>query len=449
MAKNIPAPKTSNKKHIARQQKEQRQMKTALIITGIVMGIALVILGYVVIDNSIIKPNTVIAQVGDTKILAKDYQPYVKYSRLNMINRASQYQQYATMFGSMGTQFQTAAQNIVVQLNDATSVGEGALNQMIDDILIQEEAAKRGITVSQAEVDAAMESAFGFYPNGTETPTITPTIVNTPTLSAQQYELIKPTMTSTPEPTATATPEGWKPTETATATPLPTEIGATATPIPTATAIPTITPTPTVFTTQLYAKEINSYLSDVKIYDIDRAQLEKIFRASLYREKLLADVTKDLPPSEEQVWARHILVATEDEAKTVLEKLRAGEDWSTLAATYSTDTANKDNGGDLGWFGKGTMDIAFETAAFALQNTGDISEPVQTSFGWHIIQLVGKSTNFIGATEFQTLKENTFSTWLQGVRDARTDITIFPVWSEFTPDTPVVPQSLQDYVFGQ
>ncbi len=102
------------------------------------------------------------------------------------------------------------------------------------------------------------------------------------------------------------------------------------------------------------------------------------------------EITADLTPVEEQVWARHILVATEEEAQIVINLLNEGEDWTTLAAEYSTDTSNKDNGGDLGWFNATDMVQAFSDAAFALDTPGQISEPVQTDFGWHIIQFIGR-----------------------------------------------------------
>ncbi|RXL55387.1 hypothetical protein EO238_33835, partial [Citrobacter sp. AAK_AS5] len=77
---------------------------------------------------------------------------------------------------------------MIAQLNDTELLGEMVLNQMIDDQLIREEAAKRGITVSDEEIHEALQSSFGFYPMGTNTPTITPTMVNTPTWSSEQFE---------------------------------------------------------------------------------------------------------------------------------------------------------------------------------------------------------------------------------------------------------------------
>ena len=90
---------------------------------------------------------------------------------------------------------------------------------------------------------------------------------------------------------------------------------------------------------------------------------------------------------EEEIHARHILVATEAEAKEVQERLKKGEDFATVAKEKSKD-ANSE-GGDLGFFTRGTMLKPFEDAAFALE-VGQISDPVQTQFGWHIIKVEEK-----------------------------------------------------------
>jgi parvulin-like peptidyl-prolyl isomerase len=91
----------------------------------------------------------------------------------------------------------------------------------------------------------------------------------------------------------------------------------------------------------------------------------------------------------DQVTASHILVETEETAQEVLAKLEAGESFEDLAAQYSLDTANKDSGGALGAFGRGQMVTEFEDAAFAMQ-PGEISAPVQSQFGYHIIKLTDK-----------------------------------------------------------
>lgn len=87
----------------------------------------------------------------------------------------------------------------------------------------------------------------------------------------------------------------------------------------------------------------------------------------------------------EQVRARHILVKTEAEAQQVIDDLKAGGDFAALAAQRSQDPGSKDNGGELGFFRRGELVPEFEQAAFALK-PGEISAPVQTQYGWHVIQ---------------------------------------------------------------
>ncbi|WP_127533382.1 peptidylprolyl isomerase [Paenibacillus kobensis] len=88
----------------------------------------------------------------------------------------------------------------------------------------------------------------------------------------------------------------------------------------------------------------------------------------------------------EQVRASHILVGTKEEAEAVLKQLNEGGDFATIAKEKSLDTSNKDNGGDLNYFGRGQMEAAFEDAAFKLK-VGETSQPIQTSYGYHIIKV--------------------------------------------------------------
>lgn len=90
-----------------------------------------------------------------------------------------------------------------------------------------------------------------------------------------------------------------------------------------------------------------------------------------------------------QVEASHILTASKEEADEVKAKLAAGGDFAELAKEYSTDTATAQNGGELGFFGTGEMAAEFEEAAFAMK-VDDISDPVETDFGFHIIQVTDK-----------------------------------------------------------
>jgi peptidyl-prolyl cis-trans isomerase C len=88
--------------------------------------------------------------------------------------------------------------------------------------------------------------------------------------------------------------------------------------------------------------------------------------------------------TEEEISARHILLSTEDEAKAALKRVRGGEDFAKVADDVSKDPGSK--GGDLGWFTKDRMVPEFGDAAFKLKK-GEVSDPVKSQFGWHVIKL--------------------------------------------------------------
>ncbi|WP_102796636.1 SurA N-terminal domain-containing protein [Bowmanella denitrificans] len=111
--------------------------------------------------------------------------------------------------------------------------------------------------------------------------------------------------------------------------------------------------------------------------------------------------------TEEERRVSHILLefgedkqATQEQANAILERLNNGEDFAALAKELSTDAFSAENGGDLDWFGRGVMDPAFEEAAFALAQEGDVSDVVESAFGLHIIKLTG-----VKPEQVQTLEQ--------------------------------------------
>lgn len=99
--------------------------------------------------------------------------------------------------------------------------------------------------------------------------------------------------------------------------------------------------------------------------------------------------------------AAHILVASQDEAQGLIDALQDGGDFAELAQMHSLDTGSAAAGGDLGWFGEGRMVAPFEAAVVAL-DTGALSEPVETRFGWHVIRL--NDTRQAEAPEFEAVR---------------------------------------------
>ncbi len=89
-----------------------------------------------------------------------------------------------------------------------------------------------------------------------------------------------------------------------------------------------------------------------------------------------------------EVRASHILIKTENDAKVILQRTLNGESFAKLAEEFSMDSSKR-RGGDLGYFGRGRMVREFENAAFALEK-GQVSQPIKTQFGWHLIKVTDK-----------------------------------------------------------
>jgi parvulin-like peptidyl-prolyl isomerase len=116
--------------------------------------------------------------------------------------------------------------------------------------------------------------------------------------------------------------------------------------------------------------------------------------AQTYAQEQLADKMKASEEEVDAYLAQHPeldIKKNKSKAEEVLKRVRAGEDFSKLAKEFSTDPGSKEKGGDLGWFGAGQMVPAFEKAAFALK-PGEISEIVETNFGYHIIKVDERKT---------------------------------------------------------
>jgi peptidyl-prolyl cis-trans isomerase D len=449
------------KKHLARMERERIQRRNLLIGVGIIVLLVVGLIGYGLLDNLVLVYNQPVAQVGNKSITVKQYETETKFQRNQLIQQFNQYYQFFTQFQGDPFGLEPQLQNIEDQLNQPTTLGQNVVNQMVDDLVIEREALKRGITVSDAEIDAYIQKIFGYFPNGTPTPTITPSEIATSTFSATQLAMITLTPTPTPGPSPTPTDT---PTDTPTSTPgpgTPTAIPPTATPVPTdtptltvtpsepsatptITETPTITQTPTPYTEDLFKGQVQTSLDAWAKIGFTEADFRQDIKYIIYRQKLLEDFVKAVPTTQEKVWARHILVADEATANKVEDLLKQGGDFGQLAAEYSTDTATKDKGGDLGWFAKGTMVAAFDDAAFSM-NVGDISQPVKSDFGYHIIQLLGKEDQPLTEADIQSQGQSDFQTWLTTASTA-SDVKTFDTWkshlvTEPTFNAPVLPNA--------
>jgi peptidyl-prolyl cis-trans isomerase C len=182
------------------------------------------------------------------------------------------------------------------------------------------------------------------------------------------------------------------------------------------------------------AFERNKVLMETLLQDTGKAALTDDAMHKVYDEAV-----KQMPP-EEEVHARHILVPTEQEAKDIEAELKKGGDFATLAKEKSKDPGAAD-GGDLGYFTKDQMVPEFAEVAFRLDK-GQISDPVKTQFGWHVIKVEDKRTKPTPA--FEQVKpqiENYVAhrAQTQMVEDLRKSATIERLDKPVTPDPSLNP----------
>jgi parvulin-like peptidyl-prolyl isomerase len=449
----LKTPKELTKKHLARVEKEKRQKKILMygIIAVVVIIVGLIAFG--ILNTTVLKDSKPVAKVGNTTITVKQFEDRVKYDRYNQVNTFVTYA--SSYFASF---FQSQLLNIQNQLDSYVQFGSDTLDQMINEEALVQKAKQMGITVTDEEVENYIQGQLQYYPSGTptaEVPTATITYYPTSTLSALQQTLsfatptTAPTEVATEAPTATATPviENTPATgtevatgdATSAATEGPTAtLESTATATEAATAVPSITPTATVYTKAGYDNLYSTIVADaVKNASFSEAELRAYVRDMIYEQKIYKKISAEVSPEQDMVWARHILVATEADAKVVEQKLKDGESWSSLAAYYSTDTSNSATSGDLGWFTKGTMVQAFEDAAWSMK-VGDISAPVKTDYGYHIIEVLGHEKRQLTADELTTAQKAAYNKFIS---DAKTEFGFkkYDLWASVVPSEPTIP----------
>jgi parvulin-like peptidyl-prolyl isomerase len=430
-------PKPKNKKYIALREKEERQKRIIIIGTAIVLAAVLGLVIYGVLDLNIFQPKKTILELGSRSVNATEFKQRVRYQRFQMISQAVQLVQIQQSLGGdpqTSSYFQQQLMQISQQLNQPSLIGQQVIQSLTDEFIILEEAEKMGITLSDEDLEKEIKGLFGYYPEGTPTPQATFVPIPTSTLTSQQLTLVPNTPTPTLEPTPTGKEAPLTPTATSTK-----ELEGDSDP----TATPMIQPTE--YTADLYEENYQTWIDQLQDEaGIEEGTFRELAKAYLIRQKVREEITADVERTQEQVWACHILVEDEETAQEVLTKLEEGEPFADLAAEYSTDTSTKDNRGCLGWFGKGAMVEAFEVVAFSL-DIGEISEPVQTQYGWHIIQVLGHEERPVSQSRYQQLQDQVFSDWLAEKRQEY-EAEIAEDWEKYVTDEPDLPVELQQYI---
>ncbi len=357
-------------------QREQHQQHRLYIAIGVlVVVVGGIFLGGIFYDN-VVRANEVIAQIGPDSVTASQLLGEVRPAAKSLDAQAKQ-------FGG-GTNIANYVDQQKRNLPDQT------LSDIIDKRLIQQEAARRGISVSPAELDdKERQTVADFQAVSNPAPT--------------------PQPTSAPDSSDAAVAADTAATAAASIVATPAAAAS-----PSAPTTPTVVPT---LDTSAYAPALQQLLDKNNLAEPDFR--DRLLQGML-RERLQTAIGQEqVPDTQDQVHARHILVATQEQADSVLAQLQAGADFAALASQVSTDPGSKDKGGDLGWFGHGVMDPPFETAAFALQ-PGQLSDVVHGANGFHIIQMLERDpARAVPADQLTSQRQKAFTDWLASRRSSQ------------------------------
>lgn len=405
MPKGEKYARQETRKQQLRRAREARQERILFLSLGAVALVVLVVLGLGILSANYggldtfwaIQTNQPIAIVNGQPISIREYQTQLRYRALTLNAQIQQTNLALQQIGNDPTlafikaSYEQQLQQLVLEL---VGLPSEMLESLIEDELVRQEAAQRHIQVSADEIEEEIEKYVGYYrptPTPTAGPSPTPTKTSTPTLTSTPA----PTYTPTPSPTGTITPT--------LPTPTPT-LGPTETP----------PPTPTLMSYQSYLQEKQKLFQDIaKNTQTNENDIRRMIEVSLLRRKLQQAFAAEVPTTAEQVHARHILVKTYEDALQVQARLNQGEDFAQLAQELSEDPGSKEQGGDLGWFARGAMVKEFEDAVFALP-LNQISTPITTTYGVHIIQVLEREANReLDAVALANAQSRALNDWLQ------------------------------------
>ena len=404
--------------HSVKEQRQNRIIIIGFIITAVlILGLA----GYAVLYDRIFKNNIPVAKVNGVAINNNYFKDRVRLERNSYLQQysylLSQYQ-FSTQDQASQDFFLNQLSQIQTVLDDKDTFGKIVLDNIVSDEIIKQQAEAMGISVSDTEVEDALQGLFNYFPNGTPTPEPTLQPYATPVITNNQKALLKYTPTPADFTNEEASQEA-----------VPTET----------TSDSDLVPTATVYTEALYQEAYQNYMINLEAIDVSEKNFKVYLANYLLAQKVFDKVVSEVNRDQEQVWARHILVKTKAEADLILARIAKGEDWSVITSKESLDTSNKDKGGDLGWFARGRMVDTFETAVFEL-SAGEISQPIETQFGWHIIQVLDHQTFPVSEADYQALQSNYYNNWISALKE-KAEIKINDVYKEITPTEPSIPEA--------
>jgi parvulin-like peptidyl-prolyl isomerase len=260
-------------------------------------------------------------------------------------------------------------------LSDNATFAQQVLDSLITVKLVQHEAAARGITVTDDDVQNQINAFFGYAPNATPQP---------------------PQPGETPQPPLN-----------------PTEMA------------------------QAFQEERDNYFGQAgDIARMGQADVIATFAEQALQIKVYEALTKNVPTQGQQVKVRHILVDSLEKANALLAQIQGGASFADVAKANSQDATSAVNGGDLGWSPHGVYFPEFEDAIWKV-TPGTLIGPIKTPVGFHLILVEGREVRPLTEADLIRERDAVYRQWLQQARD-KANVQIVDNWQALIPAEPTL-----------
>jgi hypothetical protein len=383
--KRNPKSRLTRRQHKVRRKDERIQR----IITWSAIGIGaliVLIIGYGVITEMIIKPNRPVATVGNEEITVGEYQSRVRYERLMTRNQIFQYQQYLTQVDTTDPQMSGFAQQIQqtqAQLESqlspemATLFGKDVLDQMIEERIVRQKAEEAGVTVSDEAVEERIEQMMGYDREAALEATSSPTM--------------------------------------------------------------TVTETQSIMTESEYQQAYNNFRTNfLQEVGLSEQGFRRIIRTDLLRAEVQDLVTQDVPLEREQAQVTYLAVPSEEQAETLRERVLAGEEMDTLVEELNNNENEASFGRALPWYPEEYLSSVLSPELAEMVFTmplETVSEPQPGANGeiYYVLTVNGREVRPLNEALLQQEKQEAYNTWLQEQKDEKAE---YLDWEDVTPDQP-------------
>lgn len=377
--REVAAPRPLTKKQRTRAEREAR-LNRWIIAGAIAVGVLVIgILLYGYLVENVFKGRAPVATVNGVPITTADFQARVRHYRIVL----QEQQEYYTAMRMELDPTDSSVSFMLEYLNNqirqidsmlsetyAAMLGKEVLDRMVQEEILRQEAARRGISVSQEEIDRAIEEQFGYDRDAAMAALLTPTVLPT--------------------------------------TPMTAETALTA----------TVTPEPTPVSKEEFDRRYQDYVKTyLKPSGLSEAKFRAMVEASLLYDKLQQAMAAELSQTMEQVQIRYFSFSTQEAAGQVAERLGKGEKWEDIATEIEADEERAAYASEPEWITQGFLAEQFgEEAASTIWET-----PVQqytaplagTDSRWYIVQVTGREVRELESWLRSYEEQRVFQEWLQ------------------------------------